>query len=126
MTRFRQFGNSPRCVRRVAGVGAIAILAFALLTGCININRNPIASFAVSGNLMPGSTISFTNTSTDPNGVEDIRLCSWSFGDEEYADSYNAEHVYRTAGTYTVALTVYDSDNNVHTYSQPIDIRSRF
>lgn len=125
MTYARQSNKGSARFPRLAGVGIVVLLAVALLIGCIHINRKPIAVFTVSGNLIPGSAISFINTSTDPNGVEDIRLCSWSFGDEEYDDSYNAEHVYRTAGTYIVTLTVYDSDNNVDTFSQTIDIRSR-
>lgn len=111
---------------RSQGWGGLALLVVAtcLLPGCFLFNQSPEAQFTVSADLRPGVEISFVNTSTDPNGNDDIEICTWSFGDESYADSFNAKHVYGYPGTYEVTLTVYDSDNNVSSYTRPIEIRS--
>ena len=118
-TAWRMIGSR---LHRLLAIVLLVALAVAL-TGCFN--RKPRASFAVTDDLRPGVEISFINTSTDPNGIEDIEMCAWSFGDGEYADSFNAKHTYAIAGTYTAKLTVYDSEANADTCQQSIDVRSR-
>lgn len=103
---------------------ALIAAAVCALSGCFAFNRGPVSQFTVSGDLRPGVEISFVNTSTDPNGNDDIEICTWSFGDDTYADSFNAQHMYGYPGTYEVTLTVYDSDNNVSSYSLTIEVRS--
>jgi len=49
--------------------------------------------------------------SSDPNGP--LVSYSWTFGDGTSATGATAQHVYATAGTYTVRLTVRDSDGNI-------------
>ncbi|TFH06378.1 MAG: PKD domain-containing protein [Candidatus Atribacteria bacterium] len=114
------FGRSRRAHWFVAMLG-IAVLP---MSGCFLFNQSPVAQFTVSGDLRPGVEISFVNTSTDPNGNDDIAICSWNFGDETYADSFNAKHEYAQSGTYQITLTVYDTDNNVSSYSLTIDVLS--
>ncbi len=103
---------------------AICVGGLLVLSGCFAFSGRPTAEFSMTGDLRPGIQISFINTSTDPNGNDDIRICSWSFGDETYADSFDAQHEYDYPGTYEVTLTVYDSDNNVSSYSVSIVVRN--
>jgi len=51
---------------------------------------------------------SFTDTSTDINGT--IATWAWDFGDGNSATTQNATHTYGSAGTYSVKLTVTDTD----------------
>jgi len=117
------FEDRQRIIRCRLPLVLPLVLLMVFLAGCFN--RSPRASFTLSDDLRPGIEISFINTSTDPNGIEDIAMCSWSFGDGEYADSLNAKHTFRVAGTYTVKLTVYDSEGNADTCERTIDVRSR-
>ena len=52
-------------------------------------------------------TVSFTDGSTP--GDSPIAERGWDFGDESTSSQSNPEHIYTTAGTYTVTLTVTDT-----------------
>lgn len=103
----------------------LVLLLLATLSGCFLWNLPPTASFTVSENPRPGIEVTFTNTSTDPNGFEDLREFVWEFGDGTTADTMNAKHVYEAARTYTVKLTVFDAAGDADSYRQEIDVRSR-
>jgi len=104
----------------------LVLLLLATLSGCFLWNLPPTASFTVSENPRPGIEVTFTNTSADPNGFEDLREFVWEFGDgSEPADTMNASHVYEKARTYTVKLTVYDAAREADSCRQEIDVRSR-
>lgn len=103
----------------------LLLLLLATLSGCFLWNLPPAASFTVSENPRPGIKVTFTNTSTDPNGFEDLREFVWEFGDGSTADTMNAEHVYEKARTYSVKLTVYDEAGEADSCRQEIDVRSR-
>lgn len=66
-------------------------------------NQAPNADFAVS---CDGLDCSFTDQSTDADGVIDVR--SWDFGDGATSSARNPSHSYAAAGTYSVTLTVVD------------------
>jgi PKD repeat protein len=66
-------------------------------------NQAPNADFAVS---CDGLDCSFTDQSTDADGVIDVR--SWDFGDGATSSARNHSHSYAAAGTYSVMLTVID------------------
>src|SRR5712692_6510493 len=71
------------------------------------VNIPPTASFTVTGNnTVTGSTVSF-NASVDPDGT--IASYAWTFGDGGSSTGVTASHVYATAGTFTVTLTVTDN-----------------
>ena len=53
-----------------------------------------------------GQTVTFTNTSVDPDFSS--LLYAWSFGDGGTSTLQNPTHAYATAGTFTVSLTVTD------------------
>ena len=95
------------------------------MAGCSLFNLPPTAGFALPEQPRPGLEAVFVNTSTDPNGFEDLRQFIWDFGDGGTADSQNAAHVYLQAGTYTARLTVIDSAQHADTEQQDVDVRSR-
>ncbi len=81
-------------------------------------NTPPTASFTpsdTSGSVSGGTnTISFTDSSVDPDGGH-IACYSWNFGDPSSGASNtstdpNPDHTYTTPGTYTVTETVSDDD----------------
>jgi len=61
--------------------------------------------------------VDFTNTSTG-----DVQGVSWDFGDNSTSIAVNPVHNYNSTGTYTVKLTVTDSNNKVNTYSTSVSI----
>lgn len=76
-------------------------------------NANPTASIDSvthsNTDLLPGDTVSFTGSGTDP-GTTDTLSFSWNFGDSGTATGSSTSHSYSSAGTYTVTLTVSDGD----------------
>lgn len=83
------------------------------------INHAPTASgILVAGTQLEGQSISFTATSTDPDG--DATSPAWSFGDGGTATGSPVQHAYVDDGSYTVALTasdVYGATGNQRTQS---------
>jgi PKD repeat protein len=55
----------------------------------------------------PTLKVQFTDTSSDVEGS--LVAWHWDFGDSQTADVQNPEHIYASAGTYLVVLTVTDS-----------------
>jgi PKD repeat protein len=76
-------------------------------------NQPPHASFSVSPAApQVGETVTFTDTSTDPNGAADITGRAWDLdGDGVYGDATTptASRSFAAAGTYTVGLRVTDA-----------------
>lgn len=68
-------------------------------------NSPPVASFAYQ---CTGLTCSFTDTSTDSDGL--IASWSWAFGDNGTSALQSPVHTYSVYGTYSVSLTVTDND----------------
>jgi PKD repeat protein len=59
----------------------------------------------------------------DPDGIVDGYF--WDFGDGGGENGWNVTHVYSTAGTYTVRLTVMDDDGRTATTSMTIEVINR-
>ncbi len=76
----------------------------------------PSASFSVSGSLCTEDTVTFINNSTG------YRIAHWNFGDNTDTWSDNPKHIYDSAGSYTVILTVFDSNGDSSRTSQSITI----
>jgi len=68
-------------------------------------NAAPVASFTSS---CTGLTCTFTDTSTDSDGM--ISSHAWTFGDGGSSTAAGPTHTYAAGGTYTVGLTVTDDD----------------
>ena len=79
-------------------------------------NEAPVASFTASTS---GLTASFTNSSTDDNGIV---AYNWSFGDGRSSSAQNPSHTYPSAGTYSVTLTVTDAEGLSDSTSQSITV----
>ncbi|MDB4089463.1 PKD domain-containing protein [Flavobacteriales bacterium] len=75
----------------------------------VTITQTPTASFSFpSGNLCPNAPIPFTNSSTGTVGGVKYY---WDFGDGGTDSSLNPIHSYGGGGTYSVVLTVLNSDS---------------
>ncbi|MBD3322211.1 MAG: tandem-95 repeat protein, partial [Chitinivibrionales bacterium] len=74
-------------------------------------NQPPIAQFSYNPiNPRPNQSISFTDESTDLDGV--ISYVHWDFGDGTSSFQLNPNHTYVLSGTYLVTLTIMDDDNS--------------
>ena len=90
-----------------------------------NINANfseiakhtPIAYFTY---LIDGSLVTFSDASTDSNGI--ITTWYWEFGDNQYSVAPNPAHEYEKGGHYTVKLTVTDNDGETDSFSIEIAV----
>jgi thiol-disulfide isomerase/thioredoxin len=97
-------------VRRLnATAGLVAVLSIALLvSGCIEINRPPIASFdrtPFAGDA-PLAVFFDASASVDPDG--EVSAYTWDFGDGSTDSGVTVTHTYTRSGTYEVTLTVVD------------------
>ena len=90
-------------------------------------NRSPSAAFDISPNpTSPGQNVSFTSTSTDPDGA--IAAQAWDLNnDGKFADGTGntASRSFSTPGTFTVALKVTDDDGATTTVSHTVTINNR-
>jgi len=81
----------------------------------------PTASFTFSpASPKVGEIVHFTDQSTDPDN--DISSWSWDFGDGFTSTSKDPSHSYSQAGTYTVRLSVRDSQGNSNTINKGITV----
>jgi len=70
-------------------------------------NQPPEADFSYSPpNPTTLDIVTFTDTSTDPDGT--IVNLTWDFGDGNFSYERNPTHIYPASGDYTVTLTVVD------------------
>ena len=81
------------------------------------VNVPPTASFIYTCNDI---SCVFTDMSTDPDG--NIQTWRWSFGDGSVSASQNPSHAYASGGTYTVELTVTDSDGAIDSMSKILEV----
>ncbi len=70
-------------------------------------NQKPVAAFICPSAVLPGTAVSFLNTSYDPGGS--IGHVLWDFGDGLPSTDLNPTHTYANAGNYTVTLVVWDN-----------------
>ena len=76
-----------------------------------------MAGFEVSTDEL---TATFSDTSTDPD--DDIVSWDWSFGDGGSSSAMNPVYTYAAEGTYSVSLTVTDSEGQSDTYSDTVTV----
>lgn len=76
----------------------------------------PAADFSFTVNNLQ---VSFSNNTT---GGEGSLSYSWDFGDGQSSTASSPSHTYSSAGTYTVELTVTDSQNNSDTISKSVTV----
>ncbi len=107
-------------------VTATAILVFGLLA-CTNpppppvANKNPVAAFtSAAPTIKAGDALLFTSSSSDPDG--DVLTQSWDFGDSTRGGGSSIAHVYPSAGSFTVKLTVGDGKGGSSSTTQSITV----
>ncbi|MEJ5293528.1 MAG: PKD domain-containing protein [Candidatus Methanosuratincola sp.] len=67
--------------------------------------------------------VQFTDSSSSYNGT--ILSWNWSFGDGSYSASKNPVHTFSSPGSYSVSLTVTDSNGLSSTRSNTINVKNR-
>jgi len=84
-------------------------------------NNPPNAEFTFSP-LDPeiDETVTFTDESTDSDGT--IVSWAWNFGDGATSTQQNPTHIYTSAATYTVTLTVTDNNGATNYIERPITV----
>jgi PKD repeat protein len=105
-----------------AGTKAHCFTASATHTATI-VDRPPVAAFTLSSNVTTGENANFdASTSSDPDGT--IAKYHWDFGDGQSLDTTTpvAAHVYTTAGSRTVTLTVTDDSGSTATTQHTVTV----
>ena len=86
----------------------------------VTITQIPTANFNFpSGNICPNSAVLFTDSSTSLTGGV---LYFWDFGDGGTDSSQNPTHIYGVGGTYSVTLTVFNSDSCSSSISKNVTV----
>jgi len=89
----------------------------------INVNDLPTADF-IANTACAGSLTTFTNTTLPPNPAI-ITSFAWDFGDGGTSAQTNPQHTYATFGTYTVTLTVVNSNGCINVTQQQITVSAK-
>ncbi len=86
------------------------------------LNRPPLAAFTMDRNIAsPTISVEFdAGPSEDPDGY--IEEWVWSFGDGTVAEGELVEHLFTSAGDYTIQLTVIDDDGAIDTTKKTIKV----
>lgn len=92
--------------------------AVAVLTA-MGLQGKPFAEFRSAGNT---TTIAFSDLSRASNGT--INAWAWTFGDAGTASTQNPTHVYAAPGTYTVTLTITDTNGKTDAISHSVIVVS--
>jgi hypothetical protein len=79
----------------------------------------PAASFTATPN---GTTVAFADTSQPGAGGSPVAARQWDFGDGSTSSDPNPAHTYAVPGSYTVTLTVTDSNGLRSTASRPVAV----
>jgi PKD repeat protein len=96
-----------------------------VITAIDNSPKPPVAAFTATPQTgyAPLSVAFNASTSTDPNN--DIASYTWNFGDGTSATGITASHIFTTAGTFLVNLTVRDSANNINVATKSITVNDK-
>ncbi len=90
-----------------------------VITQSVTVDNSPTALFTASTEC-EGFATEFTNLSTGDGALSH----SWDFGDGNSSIDTNPTHTYANAGTYTVILTVTNSNACVNTYTVSVSVNA--
>ena len=111
-------GYSPADV--ASAFTAVGVSSGTVPTNCGGTgNTPPTANFSFN---VSGSTVSFTDTSTDSDGS--IASRAWTFGDGTSSTLTNPSKTYAADGSYTVSLRVTDNAGATATKTQTVTVNS--
>lgn len=83
----------------------------------------PTAAFTVSpGQVLANQRAFFDGTVSTATAGRTIVRWEWNFGDNQPVEGARVEHVFRTAGSYSVTLTVIDSNGAMDTETKSITV----
>lgn len=97
---------------------------FTSASATVSITVNPIndAPVAAISSSNTGLTVNFSsNDSYDPDGTSNLSY-SWNFGDGSSSPNANPAHAYEAGGTYSVTLTVIDTQGLKDTASTNVTV----
>jgi PKD repeat protein len=97
-------GTSTKTVTVGAGIAPTANFTFSPATAAVN------------------QRVFFDGTTSTPPPGRSIVRYVWNFGENGLAEGERVEYIYRTAGTYTVVLTVTDSGGATHSATKTISV----
>ncbi len=107
--------------------GVFFLFSLMLLAACSkntdNIDFKPVGAFEISSdNVKEGEVVKFTSLAFDEGGK--IAYWHWDFGDGDTSTAENPTHAYKSAGKYTVRLSVKDNDGrgNENGFSKEITV----
>jgi PKD repeat protein len=84
-------------------------------------NRAPVASFTAAATAVAGDAVALdASSSTDADG--DTLVYSWNFGDGIQGGGNRIAHVFATAGSYAVQLTVDDGKGGVNQIARTVTV----
>ncbi len=105
----------------VGGIYAVAVTNFCGTDSAHFTVLEDSAHAFFTSNVSSG-TIPLPITFTDSSG-SNTQIWSWNFGDGNTSSNVNTNHTYPNGGTYTVVLTVTDSDGCKSTRTEVIDVK---
>ena len=104
---------NPNHFYSTAGTYIVCLTVFDSLTQCQDSICLPVTVQGSGGNCnanfsfqVSGQSVQFINSSTGGN------YYSWSFGDGGSSNQFNPSHFYSSPGTYTVCLSIWDTNSN--------------
>jgi PKD repeat protein len=74
-------------------------------------NQIPVTAFTVNATVQAGTSLTFTSTSSDPDG--DALTLSWDFADGVRGGGLSIAHVFAKAGSFNVKLTASDGKGGI-------------
>jgi PKD repeat protein len=84
----------------------------------------PTAEFTVSpGQVLVNQLAFFDGTVSTATPGRTIARYQWNFGDNQIVEGPRVEHVFRTAGSYSVTLTVTDSNGATDTNTKTVSVQ---
>ena len=120
----QQNPTRPNCTLNMAGIYTCTTTVGTQSTSDttnVVIYPMPTANFNFTSACL-GDPTQFTSTSTTNPSGQQINSYQWNFGDGQTSNQQNPSHLYATAGTFTVTLTVSTGGHCTSTKTQTVTV----